>query len=380
MFIEIMGTEFANKGAELMLYAALQKTREAFPKASFVMAPSSNVDYLRRADLGLWQKAWLQRYGVQWGRLGRLLPQQLRRRYGLIIDEEIDVVFDASGFSYSDHWGEKPSVHMASYVKRWKKQKTKVILLPQAMGPFASPKIRKAFTYVVDNADLVFARDDVSYKHVSDLVGKRDNVIQAPDFTNLISGDLPRDPEKYRGRFCLVPNFRMIDKTPDQESGLYTAFCANCVKALIKHGHKPFILIHEGDKDGWLAGKIMEKVGEDIEVVREANALKIKGILGLCAGVISSRFHGLVSALSQGVPALATGWSHKYEMLFREYGIPDGCLPVNIPCADLDKQIERIVNEVAWKEIREKIILASAKYKEKSEEMWQRVFSVITNA
>jgi len=302
MLIEIKGTGFVNKGAELMLHAILQKVGGAFPDASFAMAPSRSQDYVKRARLGLYQKVRLQKYGVQLGKLGWLIPKRLRHRYGLVLDGEVHVVLDASGFLYSDQCFEYSSVAMASYVKTWKKLGTKIVLLPQAMGAFTSSNIRKAFAFVVCNADLVFPRDDVSYKHVTDLVGKRENVQKAPDFTNLVPGIMPPDSERFRGRFCLVPNYRMIDKTSDGQSGLYPSFCATCIRLLVESGNKPFVLIHEGESDLRLAESIVRESREDIEIIKETDALRIKGVLGLCAGVISSRYHGLVSALSQGVP------------------------------------------------------------------------------
>jgi len=378
MLIEARGTGFVNKGAELMLHAILQKVGDAFPDACFAMAPSSNQDYAKRARLGLYHKVWFRRYGVP---LDWMIPskrrQRYRRRYGLVLDNDVDVVLDASGFAYSDQLGKDNSIDMASYVKTWKKRGTKIVLLPQAMGPFTSPNIRKAFAFVVYNADLVFPRDDVSYKHVTDLVGEWENVHKAPDFTNLIPGIMPPDPERFRGRFCLIPNYRMIDKTSDGQSTLYPFFCAECIKYLVGFGHRPFILIHEGDQDLRFAEKIVRESDEEIEIIKETDALRIKGILGLCTGVISSRYHGLVSALSQGVPALATGWSHKYKMLFKEYGIPDCCLSVSIEPEALNEQIQRITNDNSRKEIIAKITKASAMHKEQTEVMWQKVFSVI---
>jgi len=377
MLIEVKGTGFINKGAELMLIAVLQKVGAAFPEACFVMSPSTNDDYMRRAKLGLYQKLWIQKYGVQWGMLGWMIPKILRRCYGLVIDKEINIVLDASGFIYGDQWGEKHALIMASYIKTWKKRGVKIVLLPQAMGPFTSKSIRKAVAFIVENADLVFPRDKMSYKHVIDLVGKRENVCQAPDFTNLVSGIIPSALERFRGRFCLIPNCRMADKTLADTSALYPSFCAKCLKRLIQLGHKPFILIHEGEKDVSLANQIVKEAGADVDIIQEVDALAIKGIIGLCSGVISSRYHGLVSALSQGIPALATSWSHKYKMLFEEYGIPDCCLSVSVEPEVLNRHLEKITNENSRREIITHITNASAIYKEQAEMMWHKVFSVI---
>jgi colanic acid/amylovoran biosynthesis protein len=36
--------------------------------------------------------------------------------------------------------------------------------------------------------------------------------------------------------------------------------------------------------------------------------------------VVGSRYHGIIAALSQMVPALVLGWSHKYFELMRDVG------------------------------------------------------------
>lgn len=376
MHVEIKGTNFVNKGAELMLHAVLQKVRVAFPEASLVVAPNAE-DYAARAQLQLWQKCWHQRFRVQWGNLARMIPSELRRRFGLILDREIDVVLDASGFAFTDQFGAKPALVMAAWANTWKRRGTKVILLPQAMGPFTSREIRKAFASVVSNADLVFPRDDASYKHVTELVGERENIIQSPDFTNLVTGTPPHNAEQFEDRFCLVPNARMIDKTSAEEGALYRSFCARCIKCLNELGQKTFILVHEGKGDMQLAEQIVCEEGSDIPIIEETDPLVAKAILGLCSGVISSRFHALVSALSQGTPALATSWSHKYEMLLSEYGIADGCLPVTIDDAALKARIVGIVETERRNEIIAVQNVLSAKYKEQSEQMWRKVFEVM---
>ena len=310
-----------------MLHAILQKISKRLPDAKFVAAPNHESPYEKRAKLGLYQKVWFSAFTVPVGmHLGKHLPKRLREYYGLVHHGEIDIVLDASGFSYSDYWGYRTSVLMAKAVKKWKLGHTKVILLPQAMGPFSTRKIRKAFAQILEMSDLVFPRDEISFRHVTDLVGRKNHIIQSPDFTNLVQGVVPESFFPLKNRFCLIPNYRMIDKTTAVEGKKYISFLASCANHLLRNGIRPFILIHEGEKDLRLAIKVNRLCNESMPTVTETDPLAIKGIIGICNGVISSRYHGLISALSQGVPALATGWSHKYEALFSEYGIPGGCL------------------------------------------------------
>src|SRR5690606_16707582 len=125
----------------------------------------------------------------------------------------------------------------------------------------------------------------------------------------------------------IVPNCRMLDKTDQATRDAYLPFLIKCTEHLLRKNARPFVLVHEGKDDRALADKLSAAVG-GIPVIEEKGALQIKGILGACSGTLGSRFHGLVSALSQGVPALATGWSHKYQMLFEDYGVPEGLLEV----------------------------------------------------
>ena len=378
MYIEIKGVNFLNKGAELMMHAVLQKVNEKIPQAQFVLESQRTDPYKKKARLGLYQKIWFSIISIPLGMyFGKYIPKKVREFYGLVCHEEVKIVFDASGFCYSDQWGPESSILMAKATKRWKKNDIKIILLPQAMGPFTSKKIRKAFSQIVEKVDLVFPRDKISYKHVTDLVGEQKHVIQAPDFTNLVKGVVPEEFKSKKGRFCIIPNYRMIDKTSSEESKRYIPFLASCLQNLLKKKIPTFFLVHEGEQDYCIAKEVCKQCGEDLEIVREVNPLKIKGIIGTCRGVISSRFHGLVSALSQGIPALATGWSHKYEMLFADYGFPKGCIPVDSTESEIRKRIVQITYEPKAIQLRQNLIEVAQIQKQRSEKMWARVFECI---
>ena len=377
MIIEIRKAGFVNKGAELMLHAALQKLKTRYPDATYVMAPTpkkAEQPFRKLVQLGFYPKAWLWRYGIQWGGLANFAPRPLREMYGVVLDREVDVVIDAAGFAYSDQWGESPCAELAQSTRRWKKNGTRVILLPQALGPFESEKNQAAMKTVVKNTDLIFPRERISYEHLTKLVGEQPKIRQSPDFTNLVTGVVPPGFDAEQNRFCIVPNCRMLDKTDQQTREAYLPFLVTCTRYLLKKNAKPFVLVHEGKDDQRLAEQLSAAVG-GIPIIQESGALAIKGILGACSGTLGSRFHGLVSALSQGVPALATGWSHKYQMLFEDYGFPDGLVEVTTDEAQIERKIDLVTDDAA--RIKALIETRTEQLKQQSEQMWQEVFAVI---
>ncbi len=376
MLIEIRNVGFVNKGAELMLHAIIGAVSGELPNAAFVMAPEKTLrPYSKRAELKLLQKAWYWRFGFQWGCLARFIPRRLLEMYGIVREEDLDMVLDASGFCYSDQFAPQRSIEMACSCKRWKKNGTKVILLPQAFGPFENRKTRDAIRVVADCADLIFARDEISLKYLTDAVGERKNIQMAPDFTNLLSGIEPQGFESEKNSFCIIPNCRMMDKTSPEIAGAYLPFLITCAKHLLERDQKPFLLVHEGEADYRLAQNVSEALNGRLPIIREEDPRRIKGILGSCKGTLGSRYHGLISALSQGVPALATGWSHKYGLLFREYGFEQGLVDLTLPEENIKQKLDLLVETQSRQSIINSILAKSLELKNRSREMWRMVFN-----
>lgn len=378
MIIEIKGVQFVNKGSELMLYSIIDKVRSRYPSCRLCLQTHPvKAPYEKYSGIGLYPKAsyWYKR--IQWMNAVGLVPKKIRNMYGIIVDREIDVVLDASGFSYTDQFGVSSSVIMAKSCRKWKKQGTKVILLPQAFGPFTSGKIRRAVRTVAENSTLVFARDPVSYNHLTMVTGEMPHISIAPDFTNLLPGSPPEHYPLQDTNVCIVPNHRMLNKTSPDVGQAYISFLKNCIQYLIDSGKYPFFLIHEGEQDLRLAREIVRDLNIDIPVIQETNPLMIKGILGSCEATIGSRFHGLVSALSQGIPSLATGWSHKYEMLFQSYGFNEGVVDILSDRGEIRNKLNLIVDDTSRQKIAQTLREHALLEKEKSSAMWKMVFDAI---
>lgn len=379
MNIEIRNVEFVNKGAELMLQAILQQIDETLPVGKYCMQPNQITrPYCRIASLSIYLKMpSFVRSGCQLGDLAGILPSRIRDAYGLVLDRDLNAVLDASGFAYGDQFGPTACQFLAQATSRWKKRGTKIVLLPQAYGPFESKAARSAMCSVIDNADLIYARERVSYEHLIRLTGERPNIKLCPDFTNLVEGLVPDYFDLEKMGVCIVPNHQMLVKTSKKEADAYIPFLAKCAQVLAESDAAPFLLVHELKNDGRLAEEVHRVSGIEIPIVYEADPIAIKGVLGACHATVGSRFHGLVSALSQGTPSLGTGWSHKYQMLFEDYDVADGLLPVTSSEANITSALKELLEPSQHAASVLSLKERSVFLKERSREMWQDVANVL---
>lgn len=375
--VEVKGIGFANKGAELMLYAVIDAFEQRGIPARFVAEPVG--DYSRRCAFGLWQKTRYVRKQINWLRPFNLLPSPFRNMLGLVRERDIDVVLDASGFSYGDQWNNAVARdRLASTIRTFNKRNVPVVVLPQALGPFTKAANRDTFTHIVKHADLLFPRDSHSFQYASELVPKesRGHIKQCPDFTNLIKGIESADFDPEQHQVCFIPNSKMVEKRDD--GAQYLDFLVASIEAAISKNSKPFILIHEQDADRRLTQQILARLSQPVPVLDPQHALKIKWIIGRSKIVISSRFHGLVSALSQGVPVIATGWSHKYQELLNDYDCPQQLFDVSQDqAAAVDALVHLIEDAGHRQDLVKRIEAAGVWQREAATAMWDSVFALI---
>lgn len=353
--IEIVGPYIPNKGDSLMMHAIVQKLGHNF---------YLSID--RRAYI----PSYISRLMYDFASLAL---SQIRSGLGTVKPNEVNTILDCSGFMYSDQW-ESSSANMEKRREKYARLKDrgkKLIMLPQSFGPFQEERIRTIFSRILDIADLVFARDRISYQHILDLGCKSSHVKVAPDITILVPGEVPEDVCDWSSCVCIVPNYRMIDKTPYEVNSSYLCFLSDCIYKLTQKGLNPCIVLHE-KHDYKLALSLQSSVGGKILIIDE-DPIRTKGILGRCFAVISSRYHALVGALSQGTPALGTTWSHKYTTLFEEYDCPE-CLFTSIDSAnEIDEKLSLITDASNRLVLIDKLKNGALRHKEQSAAMWKEV-------
>lgn len=366
-FIEVRGISFTNKGAELMLLSLLDHFK-SHPGIQLVVE-SDLGPYLSRAKVGLFQKLRIKKLG-EWDRfISYMIPKRIKEKLGICDESQIFAVLDASGFSYSDQWGPKATLRALTRFKRWKRQGKKIIMMPQAFGPFEIPVLRKAAREMLQLADLIFCRDEESLKFLNQLEINQSKIFLTPDFTpGLTSPFLShKEIDSPLKRAAIVPNLRMVDKGSYDSIESYIEFLNDIRKVLVKLGYQVELLVHE-KRDL----EFTDKMSAEWSSYYSHDPLELKARIASSDLVIGSRYHALISSLSQAVPTIGFGWSHKYKELFRYYDSESFLLPEGAGNLNLAR-IQKIIEEQDSKEWSEKLARYAETHKSEVQKMWAQI-------
>lgn len=380
MKIVLSGIETKNKGAELMLYAILQEIENRYPNAKVYVplhAIKQELSYIN-TNVMLLDKPFanIKRFAKSIHLLGIL--RRLHIPFYFFEDSYpvngADYFIDASGFAFTDQWN--PSNNMVNFwekqLKGYSKQKTKIVFLPQAFGPVELPNTKRELSLLNQYADIIMPREKVSYSYLQGCNISKSKVKLFPDFTSLVVGEIPQKYKHLKGGICIIPNMRMIDK-----GGITFENYLNILVGIVNvgkaKGHIVYLLNHEGKNDEDLAYHCRTRLNNSIEVVTGLNALEVKGLISTSYLCVSSRFHGVASALNSGVPCLATSWSHKYAELYNDYSISDCILDLS----NMDRcfnMVNNYMNDSENRRIREHLEVQIPKIQAKIRNMWDYVW------
>ncbi|CAM3886357.1 polysaccharide pyruvyl transferase family protein [Rheinheimera salexigens] len=377
-FVEIKGVQFRNKGAYLMLLACLEGLK-AEPNVQLVLSPGPNLPYPERARLGAWQKLSFRRGNVDltpW--IGKLPMQGLFRRYGMLSEQQVDLVLEASGFAYGDQWPLRFLQNTAKEVVRFAKADKPFVFMPQAFGPFKSDESKAAMRDIIQHATLIFVRDPVSLEHLQSCVANLpDTVVLTPDFTIGLTAKPNHEIPAIDGPYAaLIPNNKVVSKfnhaDAEQQRVEYINAFAAAANKLSAKGMQVMLVNHEGKEDAELCKEIAAKA--PCQIVQIEDPLAVKAFIGKAELAISSRFHGAVNALSQGVPCIATSWSHKYHAMMSDFGMGDYCVEQLSEQSLLASLQQLLDNKTALSLALKQSAIA---LKQKNAAMWQRLYQAI---
>jgi colanic acid/amylovoran biosynthesis protein len=382
MKIQIDGTNTLNKGAELMLYAILQEIEKKYPEASIIFN-----GYGHNTIKTCTTQQFEYPVRLQYGRYPRYIFRILKLQLPYIFfsnyrpSNNIDILLDASGFRFGDQWN-YTNWHLniaENYYSQLKKAGTKIILLPQAFGPFGTDQGKRSIEILNKYVDLIVARETLSHEYLIKAGINPEKVYCFPDFTITVDGTVPDEYKNLKKSICIIPNRKMITRT-QLGTNKYCDYLIKVIKLLQQERQNVFLLNHEGKKDLELCKSINSQFNNKLSIVNGLNAKEIKGIIGNSYLVISSRYHGAASSLNQEIPCLATSWSHKYSLLFQDFDLHNNMINANLPFDETATKIINLLDATTNNDL--KLHLHSCKniLINKTKDMWSKVWNVADNS
>ena len=371
IFIDNMG--FVNKGDQLMIQSVLEQIRLYRPDAQALLRKDAfiqNPTYcIKNRIYPLESKNSGKKHSKYYVRLVNLL---LGDRW-LTTPNQVDMILDCRGYHIADSWIKDESYchFLENYYALFSKKNRKLVMLPQAFGPFGNEPSKKSMRFIHEQAHLIYAREQQSYDFIRELFPESNKIQIAPDFTCLCKpSESPSVQLPYKQYVLIIPNARMLDKTGDEASSQYLVFLETIVSYLTQLGEKVYLLNHEGASDEDLMKELNNRLEKSVPMLTGLSGTDIKAIIRDSKLLISARFHGVVSGLTQGVPTLCTSWSHKYAELLKEHKCEGNMLEVN----DLEKSCaiikEALVNPYKFSSKSG----CEQKVEERVRTMWEMVF------
>lgn len=349
MNVLITGAQFSNRGAQSMLFTVVNEVRNRYADVEFYYIP---LDYYKDECFAhcddyrinfVYDDLAMYDYPTKYGFIGKLKRRTDSKtmesrisKYGVpflsSIWDEIDVMIDVSGYSLTSKFGISSVNRMLRHIKKAKSMDIPVILLPQSYGPLdfgentdaVCKKIGEAFSKV----DLLFAREPEGKEvletecGITNAVLSPDIVLQADEIKceNIFAGEyeIPVRNLETEGNVGIVPNGETV-KNGNK------GFVLNCYKRFIEElrgkGKEIYIFRHSDDLG--LCRDIYGLVKEDEHchlIEDEMDCLAYSEFVKQFDFVIASRFHSVVHAYREGVPAFVLGWAIKYQELTKLLG------------------------------------------------------------
>lgn len=363
-FSIIAATCYGNRGAQAMLETVIGRLSDASPGLRFHVFTYYPGDDRRIVDdprvslhssTPLALVAWLLPWALLFGVLRRVFGHRILALAPAAIRAlgNSTALVDLAGVAFIDGREKFLPFNTLTLLPAWLLG-TRVVKMPQAMGPFDRPVNRLFARLVLPMCRMVWARGGRTFEHLAQSGFSGVRFVQADDiafnfheaWSLTHEGDAPlrklfeqldvlRNGKDVRGVVGICPSAVVAVKSR-QEGGQYESVLGELVRDLSAKG---FIVVLFPNATRDVAGDAERN--NDLPLIRrilddclraniqqaplildfDVNAAGIKCLIAQMDIVLVSRFHAMVGALSLGVPAAVLGWSHKYAEVMARFGM-----------------------------------------------------------
>ena len=348
MKVIITGAQFGNKGAQSLLFNVVDQLRKHYGDVDiyFLTLDGNRLphekNYHFHTVYGIY---FYQKYFHSLAdRICLIAMENLKRvvkkkYYTLNGTKQIrnifinaDLLIDVSGYALSSKWSIESNKQFLTSFTEAEKYGVKTVIMPQSFGPFdygensaeMDKRIKK-----LKSVNVIYAREKEGYDLLTTKYGLT-NVRLSPDLVLQnkeldLANIFMKIPKQQRvtlqtanNNICVIPNTQTANHS-DTET--VVKLYRSIVKKLLKLGKNIYIFNHANDMP--LCRKIYQTFqnNENVRLIKnDLSSIEYEYFIKQFDYIICSRYHGIVHAYREHVPAVILGWAIKYKELAKHFG------------------------------------------------------------
>ncbi len=325
--IIILGGGTSNRGAEAMTLSVVSEMKKKYPKHNIYLLTrdKKTLDYKDTYNFAIMEIS-----SIKSGILNKTENIKQQNEINNIL-KNTEYAFDVSGYALSSQRGFNRSLMCMHDILLMRKYLIKYYLLPQSFGPFKYKIYQKIILFPLMKILLkypvkIYAREDKSYKAIMKFtknnVEKSFDIVLRCNYEENIK-KLFKEPDKLRflklsgNSVGIVPNIRVAERVNKNK---YFSLYNQIINELIKRKYYIY-LIGYSNEDDQINRKIKSNYkSENVTIIpNDFNTIEMEYVIKQLKFIIASRFHSVIHAYKNSIPAVVIGWANKYYELLKSY-------------------------------------------------------------
>lgn len=336
--IIIIGGGLLNKGAQAMTFTVVDRIKRVLPDKDIYVfsSPDFRRPVRERSKYCFQFRPWdiFTAFRLS-GFLGRHLMSKSNEwqeeRTTKEIIQNASCFIDISGFGLSSEFGFITSWYYLINIMIAKKFSVPYDIFPQSIGPFDYPyHYRFFFSPIVrlflKYAGMICPREEagvnVLRKYLKRNIEKHPDIVLQNDgyeISNIFSDSPVLEEVKIKADSVgIVPNQRVMERTDKEE--LMEVY-ETLINSILSSGKMVYIVRHSHE-DLDICTSIKARFIDNSAVTlisKDFNAIELENIIRQFDFIIASRYHAIIHAYRNTVPAMVIGWANKYRELLKDF-------------------------------------------------------------
>lgn len=324
-YIIITGGDLFNKGAQAMTYITVGEMTRRFPECTCVLL--SNKDVKRPVSEKENYKFLIRQRPGRKDAIYLNLPFLQSHA-----DKQVKALFqnavcqiDISGYALGSNWGINKALSYIRSIRLAKSHNIPVFLMPQSFGPFDFNGVKgwicdKLIEHYLKYPQVIMAREEEGFNllknryHLDNIIKASDIVLQNKklDLSTVLYNYDYKTQNIMDNSVAIIPNSK--NNKYGNETEILKVYI-DIIDYMRNLGKNVYILYHSFEDRSMCANIYNSCKGKTHFIDEELSCVQFDKIVNGFDFVVASRFHSIVYAYKNCVPAIILGWATKYNEL-----------------------------------------------------------------